>query len=324
MTEQDRKIFQKGAIFAGAFVIASAIVLTAPGNAKSEALAAPAVQVEDFIEETAKSPEKGQIHEISAMPCCTRRGANAEFNASNALNALEKEGENEPETSEESIQEETRDDASTGGERICDEVRDDDGASVEVDSGMDATELFGDFRALGDDPEDHAGDCTADSRLGVGSFSGAPGAVGTGTPGGDLIPIYHFDVGPEERQIDPEIQRAIYQALDDAGIAYWYTGALAQCYQESRGDPTATNQANGIDKGLFQYREPFWDWSRGDIYDPEVQIRLYVSQTANRINAGLSVDEIISRHKTSDWVTVLDLEYIAQVKQWLGKMEVIE
>lgn len=152
----------------------------------------------------------------------------------------------------------------------------------------------------------------------------ACGADGAGAEEGELIPIYHFDVSPEEKQIDPEIQRAIYRALDDAGIAYWYTGALAQCYQESRGDPTVTNETNGIDKGLFQYRSTFWDWSRGDIFDPEVQIGLYVSQMANRFSAGLSTDEAISRHNTSDYVTEINWQYVADVKQWLGRMEVIE
>ena len=99
---------------------------------------------------------------------------------------------------------------------------------------------------------------------------------------------------------------------------------MAQCYQESRGDPTVTNETNGIDKGLFQYRSTFWDWSRGDIFDPEVQIGLYVSQMANRFSAGLSTDEAISRHNTSDYVTEINWQYVADVKQWLGRMEVIE
>ena len=36
------------------------------------------------------------------------------------------------------------------------------------------------------------------------------------------------------------------------------------------------------------------------------------------------VDEAISRHNTSDSVAAVNWEYVGQVKQWLGQMEVIE
>lgn len=133
-------------------------------------------------------------------------------------------------------------------------------------------------------------------------------------------PIY--TIGGE--LIDPDIQRKLYDALERHNISYWYEGALCQMYQESGGNPTIVNSTNGVDMGLFQYREPFWDYSRGDIFDPEAQIELYAEETAARINAGLTVDEVISRHNTSDYVTEINLEYVGQVKQWLSKMEVIE
>ena len=123
--------------------------------------------------------------------------------------------------------------------------------------------------------------------------------------------------------IDPGIQRKLYKELDAAGIAYWYTGALAQMFQESHGKIYAENP-NGLDKGVYQFRITYWDWNDGDIFDPDVQIRRYVRETAARLNAGLSVDEVISRHKTSDAVTAIDTEYVRQVRQWLGKMEVVE
>lgn len=121
--------------------------------------------------------------------------------------------------------------------------------------------------------------------------------------------------------IDPTIQQKLHDALEKHGIGYWYEGALCQMYQESRGNPTIVNSTNGVDMGLFQYREPFWDYSRGDIFDPEAQIELYVEETETRINAGLTVDEVISRHFTSDYVTEVDWEYVEQVKQWLPTMK---
>lgn len=121
---------------------------------------------------------------------------------------------------------------------------------------------------------------------------------------------------------DPELQRAIYDALLEAGIPYWYEGALAQCFQESHFLQYAVNPGNGVDSGLYQYRSTFWDWSQGDIFDTGAQIRRYAAEMAARFNAGLSADEAISRHKTSDYCTAVDWEYVRQVRQWLSKMEV--
>lgn len=121
--------------------------------------------------------------------------------------------------------------------------------------------------------------------------------------------------------IDPDIQKAMYEALEAEGIGYWYTGSLAQLFQESHGDPNAVNQQNHLDMGILQYRVTFWDWSEGDIFDPYVQIRKYAREMAARFNSGLSADQAISRHKTSDYCTEIDAAYVADVRQWLGKME---
>ena len=130
------------------------------------------------------------------------------------------------------------------------------------------------------------------------------------------IPLYRINGD----MIDADIQRKLYKYLSDAGIEYWYTGSLVQMYQESRGQQYAENP-NGLDKGLYQYRITYWNWNDGDIFDVDAQLQRYAKEMASRFNAGLSVDEAISRHKTSDHVTVLDWEYIQQVKQWLNKIE---
>lgn len=124
--------------------------------------------------------------------------------------------------------------------------------------------------------------------------------------------------------IDPDIQRTIYKALEAENLTDWYTGALAQCFQESRGDRFAVSK-NGLDMGIFQYREPFWNYySNGDIFDPEAQAKLYAKEMARRFSSGLSVDEAISRHYTSDYHTEVDWEYVGQVKQWLNQMKVVK
>lgn len=140
------------------------------------------------------------------------------------------------------------------------------------------------------------------------------------------VPIYRIagDLIPEE------IQTELRNALAAEGIEEWFSGALAQVYQESHGNPWAENP-NGLDKGLLQYRTTYWPATAAaygepgaDIFDWRAQVRVYARQTAARISAGLSVDEIISRHKTSDECPALDQAYIQQVRQWLGKMEATE
>jgi len=110
----------------------------------------------------------------------------------------------------------------------------------------------------------------------------------------------------------PEILKA---SLDGAGIGWWYPYACAQIEQESHWDPWAEN-SNGQDKGLLQFRLCYWTEPE-DIFDVNAQIRKYTQQVAARINAGLSVEEIISRHITSDYVTEINWEYVNAVLQWL-------
>lgn len=134
-----------------------------------------------------------------------------------------------------------------------------------------------------------------------------------------MPPLYRID----GETIDASIQERLYSCLQDAGIGYWYEGALAQMYQESRGQQYAVNQNNHEDMGLFQYKSRFWDWSSGDIFDIDAQLRRYTAEMAARFNAGLTVDEAISRHNTSDHVATINWEYVGQVKQWLDRMEEI-
>ena len=123
--------------------------------------------------------------------------------------------------------------------------------------------------------------------------------------------------------IDESIQVRLYQHLQEAGIPYWYEGALCQMFQESHCQQYAVNQHNGLDMGLFQYRSTYWDWS-SDIFDVDAQMSKYAAEMSTRFNMGLSMDEAISRHNTSDHVAAVNWEYVGQVKQWLGQMEKIK
>ena len=134
------------------------------------------------------------------------------------------------------------------------------------------------------------------------------------------VPTLYRIAGEE---IDEGIQVRLYQHLQEAGIPYWYEGALCQMFQESHGQQYAVNQTNHEDMGLFQYKNRFWNWADGDIFDVDAQMRRYSAEMAARFNSGLSVDEAISRHNTSDSVAAVNWEYVGQVKQWLGQMEAI-
>lgn len=127
-----------------------------------------------------------------------------------------------------------------------------------------------------------------------------------------------FAVGNEV--LNPELQVLMYDALDRHGIAYWYEIGLCQLWQESHGYIYAVNPVNNEDMGVLQYKNRYWDWSLGDIFDPAVQIELYAEQMANRLNQGLSVEECISRHKTSDFCPTVDWQYVAEVKQHLSSL----
>ena len=134
------------------------------------------------------------------------------------------------------------------------------------------------------------------------------------------VPTLYRIAGEE---IDEGIQVRLYQHLQEAGIPYWYEGALCQMFQESHGQQYAVNQTNHEDMGLFQYKNRFWNWDDGDIFDVDAQLRRYAADMAARFNSGLTVDEAISRHNTSDSVAAVNWEYVGQVKQWLGQMEAI-
>lgn len=130
-------------------------------------------------------------------------------------------------------------------------------------------------------------------------------------------PVIYRIAGEE---VDPDLQVRLYEHLEEAGIEYWYEGALAQMYQESHCQQYAVNPHNGIDCGLYQYRSTFWT-EPSDIFDVDAQLRKYASDMAARFNSGLSVDEAISRHNTSDFVTAINWQYVSDVKQWLPTME---
>lgn len=134
------------------------------------------------------------------------------------------------------------------------------------------------------------------------------------------VTLYSFG----DQMIEPYLQTMLYEALDRHGISYWYEIGLCQIWQESKGNIYVVNASNGIDSGILQYRATYWDWTRGDLFSPEAQFDLYAEQMSARLNQGLSEDECISRHKTSDYSTAVDWGYVQEVRQHLPNLRKVK
>lgn len=100
--------------------------------------------------------------------------------------------------------------------------------------------------------------------------------------------------------LDEGVQTYLYQKLCEAGIGWFFPYAILIAYGESHFDPTVTNEKNGIDKGLFQFRSTYW--GAGDIFNPYTQVDVFTGLMANRANnLGCTVSDMISRHNVSDY-----------------------
>lgn len=111
--------------------------------------------------------------------------------------------------------------------------------------------------------------------------------------------------------LNPELQAYLYQRLSDYQLEWFMPYAIMIAYQESHFDQYDVSD-DGLDYGLLQFRKQFWDWSRGDIFDPYAQIDVFVELMANRANAGCDLYEMISRHMQSDYGSY-NHDYVATV-----------
>ena len=125
------------------------------------------------------------------------------------------------------------------------------------------------------------------------------------------IPYYSVTEGGFVYVLDLDIQRYLYQRLAEKGIGWFMPYAIMIAFQESHFNPRAENR-NGLDKGLFQYRITYYPG--GDIFNPYEQIDIFTQAMANRANIGCSVNEMISRHNTSDYGKYNQV-YVNQVLQ---------
>lgn len=212
------------------------------------------------------------------------------------------ETEHEQETVEETTVEETVP-VETVGAEVVPQVNDSLPAVSETET-QTASEIL---------PTAHAHD--------PGTVPGAPAP--TDIPEGDAeVPADDLPAGDMDEDCPEgdamalgDLEDYLRGQLAEAGVEWFYPYAWCQVMQESNWNPWAEN-ANGQDKGLLQYRLQYWQEPES-IFDPYAQIRRYVREVTARINAGLSVEEVISRHFTSDYVGGINWEYVNHVMRWM-------
>ena len=126
-------------------------------------------------------------------------------------------------------------------------------------------------------------------------------------------PLFQVD----GQMLDQAIQEYLYTRLCNSGIEWFMPYAICQIYQESRFDIYAVNPQNGLDCGLLQFRSTYW--GEGDIFNPYLQIDVYIRLMTNRARNGKTVSEMISCHMMSDYGSY-NQEYVDQVTQWLERL----
>ena len=117
------------------------------------------------------------------------------------------------------------------------------------------------------------------------------------------IPLYAID----DQLLNPDLQEYLYQRLSDYQLEWFMPYAIMIAYQESKFNIYAENP-NGLDKGLFQFRLPYYPGQ--DIFNPYEQIDIFCQQMANR--SQYDVYEMISRHNVSDYGSY-NATYVSQV-----------
>lgn len=135
-------------------------------------------------------------------------------------------------------------------------------------------------------------------------------------------PIYRCD----GLVMDEDLQKFLYRCLMEHGIEYFFPYAISMACQESSFN--IYDVTGGLDCGLFQYRKTYWaetcakwGYPGADIFNPYIQIDIFVHQTARRLNElGCSVNETISRHYTSDWGTY-NAKYVSDVMKRFSRLE---
>lgn len=127
--------------------------------------------------------------------------------------------------------------------------------------------------------------------------------------------------------LSPYLQEYLYGQLARYGCEWFFPVALCQIYQESRFRSDAVNP-NGMDKGLCQFREQYWEYHAKlsglyeyDIWNPIDQLWVYAwLMSENLRKSSGDVGMALSRYYLGE-ATYCE-KYVGDVMQWIQTMEV--
>lgn len=148
------------------------------------------------------------------------------------------------------------------------------------------------------------------------------------TTGTDETPVTFYSVNGET--LNPELQAYLYQRLAEFHCEFFFRYALCQIYQESRFNAAAEN-TNGLDKGICQFRLPYFgELAREaglveyDIFNPIDSIYVYTYLMCKYLNeTGGDVAMSLSLYY-SGYGGPYSSEYVKDVTQWFETMKEVE
>ncbi len=115
-------------------------------------------------------------------------------------------------------------------------------------------------------------------------------------------------------------QKYLYESLCAKGLGWWYKYACAQAMQESGFNPLNNSST---DHGLFSFRERYWNYAYGDIYDYHANINAYIdriypylSNVSPDDTAG--IDLALSQHYNPGYGIIM--EYVNAVRGHLNEL----